>query len=354
MKASMRILRPPVLAFVCVALAAGAGADPGAAHLPDLPAAADLEVVVEETVLKWSSSGRLLGHLHRGTPLERLGGRGSWTRVGVHGWMWPKSLERSGNVYEVIPTRENLRDGPNGQILGTLERGVEVRRVGGNDRWFEIEMIGWLPDSAVRPLKAASVPGTAEPEVKTGEPPEEAVRSPEASPPAPAAPSPGRETAGRVAEEIGLRASPGGAVVTTIPPGTVLRTVERRGAWTRVQMEGWVPSESVTTDGGTASAPEAVALAPDRFTGRRVQWTLEHVALQKAEAWRSDFEDGEWYGLARVPDRAIYVYLVVPAALLDDFRGFSPFETIRVEGRVRSGRSELTGNPVVEVARLLP
>jgi hypothetical protein len=78
------------------------------------------------------------------------------------------------------------------------------------------------------------------------------------------------------------------------------------------------------------------------------------VALQKAEAWRTDFEDGEWYGLARVPDRGTYVYLVVPASLLDEFRGFSPFETIRIEGRVRTGRSELTGNPVVEVARLLP
>jgi hypothetical protein len=350
MKASMRILRPPVLAFVCVALAAGAGADPGAALLSDLsgavPSAADLEVVVEETVLKWSSTGRLLGHLHHGTPLERLGGRGSWTRVGVHGWMWRKSLERSGDAYEVTPTRENLRNGPNGEILGTLERGVEVRRVGGNDKWFEIEMIGWLPDSAVRPPAA---------EEKAEEPREEAAPSAEVtSPPTPPAPSAGRGTAGRVEEEIGLRGSPGGAVVTTIPPGTVLRTVERRGAWTRVQVEGWVPSEAVTTDGGTASAPEAVALAPERFTGRRVQWTLEHVALQKAEAWRTDFEDGEWYGLARVPDRATYVYLVVPAALLDEFRGFSPFETIRIEGRVRTGRSELTGNPVVEVARLLP
>jgi hypothetical protein len=367
MKASMRILRPAFIAFVCVALAAGAGADPGAAPLPDLPAvapsAADLEVVVEETVLKWSSTGRLLGHLHRGTPLERLGGRGSWTRVGVHGWMWRKSLDGSGNAYEVTPTRENLRDGPNGQILGTLERGVEVRRVGGDDRWFEIEMIGWLPDSAVRPPRSASGSGTGESEGKTGEPPEETAPSPKAassptsaapSTPTSAAPSTGRGTAGRVEEEIGLRGSPGGAVVTTIPPGTVLRTVERRGAWTRVQVEGWVPSESVTTDGGTASAPEAVALAPDRFTGRQVQWTLEHVALQKAEAWRTDFEDGEWYGLARVPDRATYVYLVVPAALLDEFRGFSPFETIRVEGRIRTGRSELTGNPVVEVARLLP
>jgi hypothetical protein len=317
-----------------------------------LSGAADLEVVVEETVLKWSSTGRLLGHLQRGTPLERLGGRGSWTRVGVHGWMWRKSLERSGNEYAVTPARENLRDGPNGEILGTLERGVEVRRVGGNDKWFEIEMIGWLPDSAVRPPTA---PTDASSTDETEKPREEPALEPEASEPRPAPPTvPARGTAGRVDEEVGLRGSPGGTVVTTIPSGTVLRTVERRGAWTRVQVEGWVPSEAVTTDGGTASAPEAVVLAPERFTGRRVQWTLEHVALQKAEAWRTDFEDGEWYGLARVPDRATYVYLVVPATLLEDFRGLSPFETIRIEGRIRAGRSELTGNPIVEVARLLP
>lgn len=346
MKARSRFLLPTVLVLVCAVVAIRAGDG-----LAGLPLGADLEVVVEETVLKWSATGRLLGHLHRGAPLERLGGRGSWTRVGVHGWMWRKSLEKSGATYGVTPTRENLRDGPNGEILGTLERGVEVRRVGGDEKWFEVEMIGWLPDSAVRP--PARDPGGSVEERKEprGEmPPATEVTTP--SPPP--SPVPGRGTAGRVEEEIGLRGSPGGAVMTTIPPGTILRTVERRGAWTRVQVEGWVPSEAVTTDGGTASAPEAVALAPDRFTGRRVQWTLEHVALQRAEAWRSDFEDGEWYGLARVPDRAIYVYLVVPAALLDEFRGFSPFETIRVEGRVRTGRSELTGNPVVEVARLLP
>lgn len=354
MKASMRILRSPVLVFVSVALAAVAGVEPGAARLSHpsavVPSAADLEVVVEQTILKWSSTGRLLGHLQRGTPLERLGGRGSWIRVGVHGWMWRKSLERSGNAYEVTPVRENLRDGPSGEILGTLERGVEVRRVGGNDKWFEIEMIGWLPDSAVRP-PAGKAEGP--PDGKEEKPPEEPAPSVEPAASTPPATS-ARATASRVEEEVGLRGSPGGTVVTTIPSGTVLRSVERRGAWTRVQLEGWVPSEAVTTDGGTASAPEAVALAPDRFTGRRIRWTLEHVALQKAESWRSDFEDGEWYGLARVPDRGTYVYLVVPAALLDEFRGLSPFETIRVEGRVRTGRSELTGNPVVEVARLLP
>ncbi|HET9582403.1 MAG TPA: hypothetical protein VFP76_06265 [Gemmatimonadota bacterium] len=339
----MRVLLPTVLILVLVSAAVAAAGRANGGGL------SDLEVVVEETVLKWSSTGRLLGHLHRGTPLERLGGRGDWTRVGVHGWMWRRSLEKAGDHYQVTPVRENLREGPGGEILGTLERGVEVRRVGGNDKWFEIEMIGWLPDSAVRPPAGADAApgGDGEPRTDAAPPPASPSRPP-------AAPPAGRVTAGRLTEETGLRGSPGGTLVTTIPSGTVLRTLERRGAWTRVEVEGWVPSEAVSTDGGAASAPEAVALAPDRFTGRRVQWTLEHVALQQAESWRSDFKDGEWYGLARVPGRATYVYLVVPAALLDEFRGLSPFETIRIEGRVRTGRSELTGNPVIEVERLLP
>lgn len=338
----MRVLLPTVFILVLVSAAVALAGRANGGGL------SDLEVVVEETVLKWSSTGRLLGHLHRGAPLERLGGRGDWTRVGVHGWMWRRSLERAGGHYRVTPVRENLRDGPSGEILGTLERGVEVRRVGGNDNWFEIEMIGWLPDSAVRPPAGANAAPGGNGEPRTDAAPPEASPSP--PPPAPAS----RVTAGRITEETGLRGAPGGAIVTTIPSGTVLRTIERRGTWTRVAVEGWVPSEAVSTDGGTASAPEAVALAPDRFTGRRVQWTLEHVALQQAEAWRSDFKDGEWYGLARVPGGATYVYLIVPAALLDEFRGLSPFETIRIQGRVRTGRSDLTGNPVIEVERLLP
>ncbi|MGH7570772.1 MAG: hypothetical protein ACREMK_02875 [Gemmatimonadota bacterium] len=347
----MRVLLPSFLVLVCAAAAAAGRANDG------LRLADRLEVVVEETVLKWSATGRLLGHLNRGADLERLGGRGDWTRVGVRGWMWRPSLERSGDEWRVTPVRENLRAEPNGAILGTLERGVRVRRVAGNGRWFEIEMIGWLPDSAVRSTAAATEGSSEAPAPPETSDNSEGKGATEARPePATASLSPasGRGTASRVDEEIDLRSAPGGTVLTRVPPGTVLRAVERRGAWTRVQIEGWVPSEAVRTDGSTASGPEAVALAPDRFAGRRVQWTLEHVALQRAEEWRSEFETGEWYGLARVPDRTAYVYLVIPPAMLDDFRGFSPFETIRVEGKIRTGKSELTGNPVLEVARLLP
>lgn len=343
MLARRRMLAPSVLALVCAAAAVAGRAMDAAAPPPDR-----LEVVVEETVLKWSATGRLLGHLNRGTPLERLGGRSDWTRVGVRGWMWRPSLERSGDAWRVTPVRENLRAEPNGRILGRLERGVRVRRVGQDGKWFEIEMIGWLPDSAVRPSGTAGASDSDEPAPT----PEAAEETGAATVPPP--PPASRGAVSRVEEPIDLRTAPGGTALARLPAGTILRAVERRGAWTRVEVEGWVPGEALRTEGPAASGPEAVALEPDRFTGRRVRWTLEHVALQQAEEWRSDFEAGEWYALARAPDGTAYVYLAVPPALLSEFRRLSPFETIRIEGRVRTGRSELTGNPVVEVAAFLP
>jgi hypothetical protein len=86
-----------------------------------------------------------------------------------------------------------------------------------------------------------------------------------------------------------------------------------------------------------------------------VRWTLEHIALQQADPWRPDFEPGEWYDLARVPGaEGRYVYLALPERLVEEFRGMSPFRTLRIEGRVRTGQSALTGTPIVELTRLLP
>jgi hypothetical protein len=303
-----------------------------------------LEVVVERTELKWSSTGRLLGHLNRGAPLERLGGRGGWTRVGVHGWMWRPSLAQSGDQYRVTPRRENIRVGPNGKILGSLVRGVEVRRVGTQGRWFEIEMIGWLPNSAVREVTVAEPAG------------EESVTDAESAAPT-ETPGPGTPyaTIGRLAESVEMRREPGGPEITTLPKGLDLAALETRGDWTRVRVEGWVPTDVVDAGSDGDATPAAVALAPDEFLGRRVTWTLEHIALQTADEWRTDFELGEIYDLARAPsgDRQ-HVYIVVPPTLKDDFEELSPFQTIRVAGTIRTGRSALTGNPIIIAEEIVP
>ena len=303
-----------------------------------------VEVVVERTELKWSSTGRVLGHLNRGAPLKRLGGRGGWMRVRVHGWMWRPSLGRSGDQYRVTPGRENVRAGPNGKILGSLVRGVEVRRVGTQGRWFDIEMIGWLPNSAVREVTVAEPAGA------------EGVTGGESVPPTgTATPGTRRGTIGQLAESVGMRGKPGGSEIATLPKGLNLAAFETRGDWTRVRVEGWVPTGVVEIGSDADATPAVVALAPEEFAGHQVAWTLEHIALQTADEWRTDFERGELYDLARSRsgDRQ-YVYIVVPPALKDDFEQLAPFQTIRVEGTVRTGRSALTGNPIVVAERIVP
>lgn len=331
-------MKLPALAVVCLLALAP-------------PPRMDLEVAVDRTELKWSRSGRLLGHLVRGTRLERLAVQAGWTRVGVHGWMWSASLDPSGDGLRVEPEEENLRARPNGEILGSLLRGVEIRRIGSEGKWYEIELIGWVPDFAVQP-SGDDARGEADREAS----PDSGGGKEMVPAPPPALPMPSEAApAGRLAQRTDLRSVPGGAIVAPLPAGLVLRPLETRGAWTRVAVEGWVPSQVVRAAAADASGPVAVALSPEAFEGRHVTWTVEHVALQQADRWRTDFEPGEHFDLARVPGGdGRTVYLVVPDGLLDEFRDLSPFETIRVEGRVRTGKSALTGNPILAVTRLLP
>lgn len=299
----------------------------------------ELEVVSERVELRWSSTGRLLGWLARGAAVERLGGRGGWTRIEVSGWVRPDAVEASGEAFRVAENDAPLRSVAEGPRIGGLVRGVEVRRIGRSENWYEIELIAWVPDESVaapRPDPAPD-PGLSTRDGPTG------ARS-------------GPGSIGRLGERVPLRAAPDGGSIAEVPAGTPLRALETRGEWTRVSIEGWVRSDAVRAGGEGSPGPDIVASAgPDVFAGRTVTWTLEHVALQKADEWRRDFAPGEVYALARVPEsEGLYVYVVVPDGLIESFEDLSPFATFRIEARVRIGRSVLTGSPIVEASRLLP
>ena len=307
----------------------------------------ELRISVDRAELRWSSTGRRLGWLGRGVTVERLGGRAGWARVGVHGWMWSASLERAGSAYRVTPESENLRAGPNGRILGQLVEGVGVRRMGEEGRWLQIELVGWLPESSV------------------SQPAPETETSADTARPAPPPPAPVEESTepavaasamGTLSRGVEMRNAPQGEALAQLPAETPVRVLESRGGWTRVRVDGWVPTSAVRAGSLSEVDPDVVAAAPaGTFIGRTVRWTLEHVALQQADAWRPDFTPGEWYDLARVPGSdGRYVDLVVPERMLEEFRGMSPFRTLRVEGTVRTGQSALTGTPIVDLTRLLP
>jgi hypothetical protein len=341
---------PPVFLRLAPAAAltvALLGAPHAAARAQENPR---LEVSVDRVELKWSATGRRLGWLDRGTTVERLGGRSGWARLGVHGWMWSESLERAGDAWRVTPESENLRASRNGRVLGQLVGGVEVRRVGGDERWFEIEMIGWVPESAVR-AGAAPAEETAVTDRADSLPRPAVEPPPESEPETVSAAAMG--TLARAAE---LLNAPQGGSIAPLPGETPVRILESRGGWTHVRVDGWVPTGAVRAGSPGDVGPDVVAAAPPAtFAGRTVRWTLEHVSLHQADAWRPDFTAGEWYALTRVPGvEGRYVYLAVPERLVAEFRDMSPFRTLRVEGRVRTGQSALTGTPIVDLIRLLP
>jgi hypothetical protein len=335
----------PAIGALSAAVALTAGSPLGAQSAPGLRVSAD------RAEFRWSSTGRLLGRLERGVELERLGGRSGWARVGLRGWMWSASLERAGDAYRVVPETENLRAGPGGRVLGQLVRGVGVRRIGSEGRWLEIELVGWLPESSVSPAPAAAAPAEV-----AGDTTSARVRdTPAREAPAPSESVPA-SAMGTLSRGVEMRNAPEGGVIAPLPAETPVRILESRGGWTRVRVDGWVPSSSVRAGSLGEVGPDVVAAAPPgTFIGRTVRWTLEHVALQQADPWRPDFEAGEWFDLARVPGvEGRYVYLALPERLVEEFRGMSPFRTLRVEGTVRTGQSALTGTPIVEVTRLLP
>lgn len=311
--------------------------------------AAELRVSVDRAELRWSSTGRRLGWLERGVPVERLGGRAGWARVAVRGWMWSASLAGVGDAYRVVPESENLRMEPDGQVLGQLVEGAAVRRVTGEGRWLEIDLVGWLPETSViaaaAPEQDRAVADTARTRLL---PPTAAAPAESEAVPASAM--------GTLSRAVEMRNAPEGGIVAALPAETPVRVLESRGGWTRVRVDGWVPSSAVRAGTLGEFGPDVVAAAPaGTFIGRTVRWTLEHVALQQADAWRPDFEPDEWYDLTRVPGaEGRYVYLAVPERLVEVFRGMSPFQTLRVEGTVRTGQSALTGTPIVTITRLLP
>ncbi len=306
----------------------------------------DLEVVVPSVELRWSSTGRLLGTLRQGAPLDRLGGRGGWTRAGVHGWMRAADLVRAGEKWAVAVERGELARSAAGPAMGSLVRGVEVTRVGDRGEWYEIELIGWLPDSTVAEHAPSAAPVDSTPAPARAD--SSVARS--------FAPPTARAGMARTADGVELRSAPEGSVVTRLPAGAVVESHEARGGWTRVTVEGWVPSAAVRLTSGGTPTPADVAAAPDdRFAGRPVEWSLELVALQEAGPYRSDFDPGERFALARVPDGGgATVYVVLPPSLVPVVQGLSAFQPIRVTGRLRTGHSSLTGAPIVDASEVVP
>lgn len=330
-----RALRALLLA--CLLPGAGLAQDAASDRLAEGQVA---RVTAEQEIFRQTPDGRRLATLLRDAPLTVVGRQGRWVEVALEGWIWSASVAptRRDGFQLVVSSAggENLRAEPGGEILARLLQGFLLEQVEEDDQWIRVRRVGWVPAASLEAVGGGR--RTAE------NPSEEAVARP-------------GELFTVGAAPLGVRAAPGGDTLAVVSPGAELSVVERREGWVRVRVEGWAPGgELVAVDPAEplleVDAAELRA-NPEAYDGRRVRWTVQFIALERAEPERTDFYEGEPFLLARAPDRAQgFVYLAVPPELLEEVRGLRALQSIDVLARVRTGRSALMGVPVLELLAL--
>jgi hypothetical protein len=152
---------------------------------------------------------------------------------------------------------------------------------------------------------------------------------------------------------IPLRAAPDAKPLATVAQGTTLMPLARDRGWVRVRLEGWVPERDVApADTSVRMGVSAADLRADPVgsRGKVVRWSVQILAKQKADVLRKDLAPDETYLLARGPyEENALLYLVVPPSLMAMAKSMPELSQAMITARVRTGRSELVGVPILDL-----
>jgi hypothetical protein len=320
-------------------------------------------VSVERENLRQAPQGKVLATVNRGTDVAVVGSVGRWRQVVLAGWVWAPSVSGvKRNGYDLVVSAdggENLRSQPgtDASISARLLQGFLLEKTGQQGNWLHVRRTAWMwgPSLEASPTTAGSGGGGGT------TPAGGASRQPSGGGGGPATPSPGEKALPDrlVVKDASARlfVSPSGDTLAVARPGADLQVLERRGEWSRVRLEGWVrssdllPADSAAT--GPGLTPADLRANPDQYVDRMVRWNVQFISLEKAEAVRTDFYEGEPFILARTPGATeSFVYLAVPPELVPQVKALRPLQSIRVVARVRTGRSALMGAPILNLLEI--
>jgi hypothetical protein len=233
--------------------------------------------------------------------------------------------------------------------------------------WVDVSRVTGGRSVAATPRAAAPAAeragATSASAARGAAPPPAARESAAAAPTAPPAESvvvaPPSPVSGPTLETLAsatVRTGPGGEVLATLPGGVPVTSLARENGWVRVRIEGWLPDSSVGVAGARSAASLSAAdlrANPAGTVGRLVRWSVEALAFQTADALRQGLAPGERYLLARGPgtERAV-LYLAVPDSLAAVAQALPPLAEISITARVRSGRSQPSGVPILDLIEL--
>ncbi|MEP6781154.1 MAG: hypothetical protein ABJC26_14760 [Gemmatimonadaceae bacterium] len=289
---------------------------------------------------------------------------GSAVRLHINGFVDAKLLTVAAKSRTLVgASGATLRDGATDKAasLAELRRGATVFPGEKSGNFVAISRPIWIDKSRLSKFVAAKrpvvVPASTKPAVAPAAP-STLAQKPQSTP----AKSPAKTTVAEVAGsplETGvqstLRKGPDGDALVTLPTGTLLTPLASENGWTRVRLEGWVRSKDlIDAESHAAGSITAADLRsdPDGNKGKIVHWSVEALSYQLGDALRREL-NGEPYLLARGPgkERAI-LYLAVPDSLVNAARALPALSNINITARVRSGRSEPAGVPILDLLEL--
>ncbi|MEI6814610.1 MAG: hypothetical protein WCL36_10570, partial [bacterium] len=148
-----------------------------------------------------------------------------------------------------------------------------------------------------------------------------------------------------------LFVAPSGAAIGDLGAQAVLEPIARDRGWVKVRLEGWVNERDLTT---MESAPGLTAADlhadPAGTRGRTVRWEVQVLSLQTADPLRREMARDEPYLLARGPgSENALLYLAIPPSLATVAATFPPMTTVIINAKVRSGKSEPSGAPILDL-----
>lgn len=327
-------IRPLWLVVLCLILPAGAEAQTGT-------------VSVERENFRAAPQGTVVAEVLQGTELRLGQARDRWREATLEAWIWSASVQsesRDGHDLVVTASRgENLRAAPNGAILARARNGMLLERVEAQGNWIRVRRTAWVWEPSLEFDTAASAAGPRTPAAPSAEP----------------GSSPTREFSIAGARGLVVLSQPAGDTLARVHQGGTVEVLARDGEWARVRVEGWTFTAGISGDDGEGGIlrdlPRSdLARDPARYRGRLVEWSIQFIALQQAERFRTDFIEGESFILARGPgDDAGFVYVAVSDEQLDAVRRLDPLQRIRILGRIRSPRSTLTDAPVLDLLEII-
>lgn len=302
--------------------------------------------------------GSVIATVQAGTTWRTNGTRAGYTRATLEGWVdasrigarrdsFPASIGGSGTL--------RLRAEPSlsGRILGVFEAGAGVRVLERRGDWARVRRDGWIltsfvgADETATRTAPATRPALARPQAES---PSAAASEPEPQEPV-------RDGALRASRSVPLSLAPGTSAIGALDSGAVVDPIARDRGWVRVRVEAWVPeSLFVPADSSYEAALTAadLRLDPERLRGRVVRWQVQVIGLQTADGLRRALSPDEPYLLAMGPSgENAMLYLAVPPALLDQAKAISPLSSVTVTARVRNGRSQPTGAPVLDLISIV-